>query len=407
VKATLADNRGMVTITDDDEPPALSLEDISILEGNTGTQTAQFTLNLTTANGTWVRVNYATADGGIPISVELTQVTETQYQGYFEITETTPEGTAYAVFSARDKAGNRGTYIEAGASIKIDSQGPIVTQLTLSPAEPIRNDQSNPVTAQVSIELEQALLADNIPELSYRLSGPNRQPQAITPLTQTSDLLWSASFSLPADAGLNETETLQFDFRAEDDLQNVGTQIEGNNNFQIYQGELPPLWVPLGFVGVALPEGRIHLTWKAVSEATDYQLFRQAPGETDLSVYQRSNGALEFTDATTEDGLYRYAVASIRVANEQEGISAYGSIVTVKADSVVPDTPMNLQLEVVGAGIRALWEASTSAEPLTYDLYRATEEIQSVSELAPIKTEIGVRSVLRNENLTITLSIYK
>jgi fibronectin type 3 domain-containing protein len=335
-------------------------------------------------------------DGGIPISIDLTPVTETQYQGQFEIKETTPSGTAYAVFSARDKAGNRGTDIDAGASIKIDSQGPLVTQLTLLPNNPIRNDQNNPVTVQVSLELDEALPAGQIPQLSYKLSGAGRSTQAITPLTPTSDLVWSASFSLPADAGLNATENLQFSFRAEDDLQNVSTKIQGDNHFQIYQGELPPLWVPLGLVGTALPEGRIHLSWKAVLEATDYQLLRQAPGETNLSVYQRSNGALEFTDITTQDGFYRYAVASIRVANDQEGISANSNIVKVNADSVAPDAPTNLQLELVGAGIKATWETPANSEPLTYNLYRATEAIQSVSELTPIKTWIETLSVIDN-----------
>ncbi len=329
-------------------------------------------------------------DGGIPIAVELTPVTDTQYQGHFEITGFTPSGTAYAVFSARDLAGNRGTEIDAGVSINIDSDGPFITKITLSPAEPIRNDQTNPVTVQVSIELNEALPTGKVPELSYRLSGAGRSAEAITPLTQKTPLIWSASFSLPADAGLNENETLYFIFNAADELGNVGQLIQPDNLFQVYQDELPPLTVPFGLVGTALPGGRVQLSWQAVTAATDYQLFRQAPGETELSPYQRSGGTLTLTDETKpQDGLYHYAVASVRSANAQESLSAYSNIVKVTADSTAPAAPTNLQLELVGAGIRASWIAPTGNEALSYQLYRSAEDIVSVTGLTPHQSEIA------------------
>jgi len=336
-------------------------------------------------------------DGGIPIAVELTPVTDSQYQGHFEITGFTPSGTAYAVFSARDLAGNRGTEIDTGVSINIDSDGPFITKLTLSPAEPIRNDQTNPVTVQVSIELNEALPTGKVPELSYRLSGTGRSAEAITPLTQNSPLVWSASFSLPADAGLNENETLYFIFSAADELGNIGQLIQPDNHFQVYQGDLPPLTVPVGLVGTALPGGRVLLSWQAVTAATDYQLFRQAPGETELSPYQRSSGALTLTDETKpQDGLYHYAVASIRAANTQEAISVYGNVVEATTDSVAPTVPANFQLALVGAGIRATWEAPAGNEALTYNLYRAANEIVAITGLTAIKTSITELTAIDN-----------
>ncbi|RKZ83084.1 MAG: hypothetical protein DRR19_19625, partial [Candidatus Parabeggiatoa sp. nov. 1] len=333
-------------------------------------------------------------DGGIPIAIALTPITETQYKGHLDITGTTPSGTAYAVFSARDTAGNRGTEIDAGASINIDSDGPFIAKLTLSPAEPIRNEQTNPVTEQVSIELNEALPTGKVPELSYRIGSASFNLPA---LTQTSPLSWSASFSLPAEAGLNAPEYLQFSFRAEDDLGNVGNQIVADNNFQIYQDDLPPLAVPVGLVGIALPDGRVHLSWEAVTEATDYQLFRQAPGETELSPYQRSGGALTLTDETKpQDGLYRYAVASVRTANAQEAVSAYGNVVEATTDSVVPAAPANFQLALVGAGIRATWDAPAGNEALTYHLYRAADEIVAITDLTAIKTGITALAAIDN-----------
>src|SRR6266540_2148486 len=61
--ATIADGQGFGTITDDDLPPALSIDDVTVTEGSLGTTTATFTVSLSTASGLPVSVDYATADG--------------------------------------------------------------------------------------------------------------------------------------------------------------------------------------------------------------------------------------------------------------------------------------------------------------------------------------------------------
>jgi hypothetical protein len=50
-------------ILDDDPLPTLSITDVSVNEGNTGTATAVFTVRLSALSGKTVTVNYATADG--------------------------------------------------------------------------------------------------------------------------------------------------------------------------------------------------------------------------------------------------------------------------------------------------------------------------------------------------------
>jgi hypothetical protein len=52
-----------VTIADDDLPPALSVADVTVTEGDTGSVNAVFTLSLSAASGRTVSVNYATANG--------------------------------------------------------------------------------------------------------------------------------------------------------------------------------------------------------------------------------------------------------------------------------------------------------------------------------------------------------
>jgi uncharacterized repeat protein (TIGR01451 family) len=61
--ATLGDGQGLGTITNDDALPTLSINDVSVTEGNSGTTNAAFTVTLNTASGQTVTVNYATADG--------------------------------------------------------------------------------------------------------------------------------------------------------------------------------------------------------------------------------------------------------------------------------------------------------------------------------------------------------
>ncbi|GAA4424753.1 hypothetical protein GCM10023090_18690 [Acidovorax lacteus] len=63
VNAVVVDGQGVGTINNDDPLPSLSIDDVSVVEGNTGTVNAVFTVTLSAASGQTVSVNYATADG--------------------------------------------------------------------------------------------------------------------------------------------------------------------------------------------------------------------------------------------------------------------------------------------------------------------------------------------------------
>ncbi len=60
--ATIADNQGAGTITNDDTQPAIAINDVSVNEGNGVTSSAGFTVSLTNASSQTVTVNYATAN---------------------------------------------------------------------------------------------------------------------------------------------------------------------------------------------------------------------------------------------------------------------------------------------------------------------------------------------------------
>ncbi|GAB2511943.1 putative Ig domain-containing protein [Lysobacter humi (ex Lee et al. 2017)] len=61
--AIVVDGQGLGTITNDDPLPALSIDDVLVAEGNTGSTSAVFTVTLAAASAQTVTANYATADG--------------------------------------------------------------------------------------------------------------------------------------------------------------------------------------------------------------------------------------------------------------------------------------------------------------------------------------------------------
>jgi glucose/arabinose dehydrogenase len=62
VSSTIADNQGVGTINDDDSQPTISINDLSINEGNSGTTNATFTVSLSNASSQTITVNFATAN---------------------------------------------------------------------------------------------------------------------------------------------------------------------------------------------------------------------------------------------------------------------------------------------------------------------------------------------------------
>ena len=333
--------------------------------------------------------------GGIPLAVALTKDTDLTYTGFFVISAATPDGTAHAIFSGRDNVGNRGTEIDDGASIRIDTAGPAIRRLVIDPSSPIQNDEQMPAMVTAIVGLDEQVASGSQPQLSYLLSGEGRQIIEIDQLTEVSPQAgdaqtWQAQFILPADAGLSEAETFYFIFQGSDGLNNLGDRILTDNLFQVYQGELPPLEPPQGLTAVALPGGHIRLTWHAVDEAVGYQLYRKAPGESELTEYQRLDLVDAYTDPTAVDGFYTYTLASIRRQNNQEAVSGQSAEATVASDSVAPDAPRSLALELVANGIKAEWSPPPFTEAVTYSLYRATaSEITSLEGLDPLVVGIA------------------
>lgn len=321
--------------------------------------------------------------GGSPITVNLSKTGDTAYQGSFLISGSTPSGVADALFSARDAVGNRGTLVRTGATLKIDTQGPVLSSIVLTPMAPIRNEGTPTLGAVFTFSKPPV----STPQLRYLLSGAGRTPVDLA-LTATSTTTYSASFTLPADAGQGSPETLSFRQTARDALDNISSQVAAFNQFQVYQGDLPPLDVPIGLTARAQPGGKVRLSWQAVDGANSYQIYRRASSQPALEALVRNAGT-EYVDSTPSDGTYIYAVATVRQINGQESLSGQSAPVSVTTIASAPGAPQNLTLTLTGRGIYAAWQAPLASQVDHYRLYRASgTAINSIEGLTPIKNLI-------------------
>lgn len=321
--------------------------------------------------------------GGVPIPVELVKAGDTVFNGNFLLDANTPSGVANVLFSARDLVGNRGTDVLSGATLRVDTEGPVLSSVTLNPASPLKNEGGSPVQATFVFSKAPA----QAPQISYLLSGPLRTPVSVGTLTPVNATTYTGSFRLPSDAGLGGSEILSFNQQARDDLDNVSSKVSAFNRHQVYQGTLPPLDAPFGFSAKAQPGGKVRLAWQAVTDATSYQIYRQTGGS-GLQPLARSAG-VEYIDQTPADGRYSYAVATVRQANGQESLSAQTAAIEVVASATAPGAPQNLALTLTGQGIYAAWQPPLNSMVDFYNLYRASgTSITSIEGLTPLKTRI-------------------
>jgi hypothetical protein len=72
VNATIADGTGLGTIVDNDPAPSLSINNVTVTEGDTTSVNAVFTVTLSAASGKTVTVNYGTTPGTATANVDYT-----------------------------------------------------------------------------------------------------------------------------------------------------------------------------------------------------------------------------------------------------------------------------------------------------------------------------------------------
>ncbi|MFC3149440.1 Ig-like domain-containing protein [Litoribrevibacter euphylliae] len=361
-----------------------------------------------------------TPEGGTPTSIELNKDynDDLLYTGTFEITEAMLTGKVWAVLSAHDEIGNRGSDITEGQYITVDSQGPEVINLAINPTSPIDNEGTPELT--VVLDTNDFVAEGSIPVLVPEVSSPNGY-LTVAGLDDGISLslvnnsahgqTWQGQFTLPADVGLDENgqpnvESLRFNYQAADALGNESTRIRASNYFQVYQGDLPPLATPTQLYAKALPNAQVELSWQPVEYAAAYLIYRKAENEFEFTQVARTeapdttgNQTITWIDGIENplnEGLYEYSVASVRLHDGEESVSARSESVSVIADATAPSAPTNLVLTLAGNGIAAQWIAptgETQTGQLRYELYRLAigqGDAVDLTGVEPIQT--GLRS---------------
>ena len=322
-----------------------------------------------------------TVAGQSPITPTLRQsgMDECVYNAVIEVGDATPTGTAVASFSGRDAAGNRGTTVTAGTSIKLDSAGPQLASLAIGPAAPIRNDPDSPVRMAVTAAFSANDLPTGTPVLRWMLTETSTGWTPVELSAGVEPGTWTGAFDLPAAAG-NPAEMLRFAYEGRDELDNLGTSIAGDSQFLVYQGELPGLDAPGGLEATAGAGGRVALAWRGVAGASGYAVFRGPNAEALAPVATSETTAWE---EFAGDATNFYAVASLRTANGQVSTGAVGNVARVISDATPPDAPEAPTLILTGAGLYMAW---APVDARYYEIYRGTACADDVAQLEAIET---------------------
>ncbi len=75
--AAIGDAQGIGTITDNDPPPSITINDVTVTEGDSGSVSAGFTVTLSAASGQGVTVGYTTANGSASSGADYTTTSGT------------------------------------------------------------------------------------------------------------------------------------------------------------------------------------------------------------------------------------------------------------------------------------------------------------------------------------------
>ena len=126
-------------------------------------------------------------------------------------------------------------------------------------------------------------------------------------------------------------------------------------------------------------QGRPTLTWKAVSGAAKYEVYRARSKDGDYIKYSTVTGTSYTNTSYLANGTtYYYKVRALKANGTA---SAYSSVVTITYGTVpTPAAPAMRSAKADSAGITVSWD--TAANAVTYNVYRTTDAGSSWTQVA-------------------------
>jgi hypothetical protein len=230
--ALVADAQAAGTILDDDPPPVLSIDDVSVAEGETGTTPATFTLSLSAPSGRVVSVVAATADGTATAGLDYTPSVRTVVF---------PPGTTTAPLAVAVR-GDR--VLEADETFTVNLSGPVnATLVGAQGVATILNDDP-PGLSVADVDVVEPLSGSRMAVFTVTLSPPSASPvtvdYATSAVTATDDDDYDdTSGTLTFDPGVS-TQPLSVSIHADtvaEGVESFRTNLTGASGAAIAYGQ--------------------------------------------------------------------------------------------------------------------------------------------------------------------------
>ena len=308
--------------------------------------------------------------GDVPMVIALTEASETEWTGIYEVSANTPHGLAALVFAGKDATGNKGDQIATGSTLAIDTRGP-AGALQFTPAASLYQ----PGEVAVSLALDEA--AATTPSLHF--TAPSGAAVDI-PLTGNG-ASWSGLLEISAAMGDGEGH---FVMTATDALGNSGANLATGDTITL---DVTPPATPEGLVAVAQPGGKVELTWNLPAEAASYRLYRGASViSLPMAPLVAGPATGGYLDLPANDDTYHYAITALDAAGNESLLS---SEAVATADREAPGAPGSLSNVLDGTTVQLSWSGPEGETAASYRLYRAAAPIASIDGLTPLETDIG------------------
>lgn len=229
--ANIVDGQGIGTITNDDAVPEISVNDVSVTEGNSGTKTLTFTVTLNHASALGVSVQYATANNTATAGTDYTAASGTLNFSAEETSKT----VGVTILGDSDYEPDESFFLNltspSGATIS-DNKGvgtitnddvPSVT-LSVSNTSIVENGGSATVTATISAALASTVTVTLAYTGTATGSGTDYTASSATITIAAGDTSGTATITAVDDA-LDETnETVTVDITGVENCAESGTQ---------------------------------------------------------------------------------------------------------------------------------------------------------------------------------------
>ncbi|MFH1618475.1 MAG: Ig-like domain-containing protein [bacterium] len=309
---------------------------------------------------------------GFPVQISLEPETSVLWVGTLTVTQEMASGAGTFGFSGTDLSGNIGSAITSGASLLLETAGPVAVLSFVPPVPPALK------SGEYGLELVLDEPARTAPYLSF--TGQSGSTTTVYLSSSASASLWSGSLTVSPAIGDGPA---YFSYSAYDTLGNRGELLSGTAYFTV---DTVAPGAPLSLNFSAGPAGKVNLSWSAPSgeRPAAYCVYRDSAKVT-CGVIPDPVDFTGFYGDIPSEGSHAYEVVSLDAAGNESGPS---NAVNTVSDSTPPAPPV-ISAVPEADRINLTWIADPGETPARYRLYRSTYAVTGTAG-APYRVIIGL-----------------